>query len=109
MTHADRAEIEQACDQSRHNHIVITHGTDTLVKTAQQLQQNPKLAHKTIVLTGAMRPFKLGNSDALFNLGSAFVAVQLKQQGVYITMNGQCFEADKVTKNLQLGQFEEMP
>jgi L-asparaginase len=85
---------------------VITHGTDTLTDTADYLQQRAShLIDKTLVLTGAMRPFRLGDSDALFNLGAALMTAQLSQAGVYICMNGQRFSAGHVTKNRQLGVF----
>jgi len=106
MHNEDRIQIEQACLTTLATHIVITHGTDTMVETALRLRTNPDLVAKTIVITGAMRPFKLGKSDASFNLGSAIMAAQLAQAGVWISMNGQLFSADKVAKNRALGQFE---
>ncbi|NPA72841.1 MAG: asparaginase [Gammaproteobacteria bacterium] len=105
MTAEDRHDIFQACLSSQQDAIVITHGTDTMVKTATFLQQQPGLADKRIVLTGAMRPYMLGHSDAGFNLGSAFMAAQLAKPGTYIAMNGQLFEAGNVQKNRVLGQF----
>ncbi|WP_319379675.1 asparaginase [Thiomicrorhabdus sp.] len=106
MEPADRTLIAEACLKSDAAQIVITHGTDTMVETALHLQNTPALRGKTIVLTGAMRPFALGHSDALFNLGSALCAVQLKNAGVYLCMNGKVFSADHVTKNRSLGVFE---
>jgi L-asparaginase len=61
---------------------------------------------KTIVLTGAMVPYKFGSSDGLFNLGSALAFVQVVSPGVYIAINGKIFEADKVKKNTDKGEFE---
>jgi len=107
ITDADREKICQACIDTPQQTIVITHGTDTMVNTALALSKHQALKHKTIVLTGAMRPFMLGHSDASFNLGSALMAVQLAQPGVYIAMNGQLFCAHKVQKNRQLGLFTE--
>jgi len=106
MTDEDRAQICQACIDSPQKAIVITHGTDTMVDTALVLQQQADLTSKTVILTGAMRPFMLGNSDASFNLGAALMAAQLADPGVYIVMNGQIFNADNVQKNRQLGQFK---
>ncbi|MBD3754564.1 MAG: asparaginase [Gammaproteobacteria bacterium] len=106
MDDADRAVINQACQDSRHSHIVITHGTDTMVQSAQVLLNNPNLKDKTIVFTGAMRPFKLGESDASFNVGTALMAVQLAKPGVYLCMNGRLFAADQVQKNRVAGLFE---
>lgn len=106
MDDADRLHIEQACLNSEFEKIVITHGTDTMVETALRLQANTALASKTIVLTGAMRPFKLGQSDASFNIGSALMAVQLAKPGVWIAMNGHLFGADQVFKDRTLGLFQ---
>ncbi|MEA3404780.1 MAG: asparaginase domain-containing protein [Pseudomonadota bacterium] len=106
MTDFDRQQINQACSDCSANQIVITHGTDTMVDTALTLQNNINLTDKTIVITGAMRPYKLGDSDASFNIGSALQAVQLASAGVWISMNGQLFSADHVIKNRTLGQFE---
>ncbi|HHS99500.1 MAG TPA: asparaginase [Thiomicrospira sp.] len=106
LTDTDRKQIYQACLDSISSHIVITHGTDTMVETAQFLQLQNTLTNKTIILTGAMRPYMLGRSDASFNLSSALMAVQLACNGIYIAMNGQLFNADKVQKNRLLGLFE---
>jgi len=109
MNDADRQSIAQACEDTKEQKIIITHGTDTMQLTAQTLNNHSALKHKTIILTGAMRPFKLGESDAAFNIGSAIMAVQLAQPGVYIAMNGQLFPAGQVQKNRQQGIFEKRP
>lgn len=106
MTDQDRQQIEQACLTAKQNHILITHGTDTMVETAQVLQNCDDLKGKTIVLLGAMRPYRLGGSDAAFNVGAACMAVQLAAPGVYICMNGRLFNAASVRKNRQFGVFE---
>jgi L-asparaginase len=107
MTQEDRDLIVTACSEYEESHIVITHGTDTMVETARSLL-NAKLSEKTIVLTGAMVPFSFGTrSDAMFNLGSALAFVQSLKTGVYIAMNGYYFEADKVQKDKVAGRFVE--
>ncbi|MDG6772951.1 asparaginase domain-containing protein [Thiomicrorhabdus sp. ZW0627] len=106
MDGSDREKISQACQESECNRIVITHGTDTMVETALWLKGNAELSEKTIVLTGAMRPYKLGRSDAGFNMGAAMMAVQTAKAGVFICMNGRLFEADQVKKNRSAGLFE---
>jgi L-asparaginase len=100
----DRAIIAAACNASDAQKIVITHGTDTMTITALYLQKH--CPNKTIVLTGAMIPYKFGSSDGLFNLGSALAFTQVLPTGVYIAMNGKYFEADKVRKNTEKGEFE---
>lgn len=105
MNDEDRELIAEACIQAKEDLIVITHGTDTMTLTANHLKTKPELANKTIVLTGAMRPFKLGNSDAMFNLGTASMAVQMAKSGIYLVMNGQLHLAGNVNKDLQAGVF----
>ncbi len=104
MTDADRDVIVRNCAQCAQSRIVITHGTDTMVETAAALARG--VPSKTIVLTGAMIPYAFGSSDGLFNLGSALSFAQVLPSGVYIAMNGQCFEWDKVRKNRATGVFE---
>ena len=103
MSDADRALILQKCQASDTNRILITHGTDTMVKTAKLLGK--EVNDKTIVLFGAMIPCSMSNSDALFNLGVALSAAQIKECGVYIAMNGQVFDFNKVEKNKEMGIF----
>tara|TARA_Y100000814_G_scaffold197623_1_gene145350 strand:- start:39 stop:527 length:489 start_codon:yes stop_codon:yes gene_type:complete len=106
MTDADRALILENCEEVNEAQIVITHGTDTMTKTAKVLA-NAELS-KTIVLTGAMIPYKFGSSDGLFNLGGALAFAQILEPGVYIAMNGRVFDWDKVTKNKETGVFEQL-
>ena len=104
MTDADRQAILQNCRAAAEEHVVITHGTDTMTDTARVLGE-AGLA-KTVVLTGAMVPYAFGSSDGLFNLGSALSFVQALPHGVYVAMNGRCFPWDDVVKNRELGIFE---
>ena len=103
MTDADRSFILDKCQACDEQHILITHGTDTMVETARFLAKSIK--DKTVVLFGSMIPYSIDNSDALFNLGVALSAVQLKEPGIYIAMNGQIFNFDKVQKDKELGIF----
>ena len=99
----DRISIVQRCVESINDKILITHGTDTMVKTAKLLAA--EINSKTIVLTGAMIPYKFGSSDGLFNLGSALSFLQSLPIGIYIAMNGNIFNWDNVKKNKKLGLF----
>jgi L-asparaginase len=103
MTASDREFILDKCLSCDEQQILITHGTDTMVQTAIFLAKTIK--HKTIILFGSMLPYRVNQSDALFNLGAALSAVQLKKNGVYIAMNGQIFDFDKVQKDQRLGIF----
>ena len=105
MTDDDRQIILQQCRKVPESRIVITHGTDTIVRTAEMLAQD--VTGKTIVLTGAMIPYKFGSSDGLFNLGSALAFAQTLPPGVYVAMNGRYFPWNRVRKNRQTGMFEE--
>lgn len=107
MTEADRGIIIHNCQLSQEEKIIITHGTDTMVDTAKALATAN--INKTIVLTGAMVPYAFGtSSDGFFNLGSALAFVQTLEPGVYIAMNGRCFQWDKVRKNRSTGFFEDL-
>ena len=106
MTDADRKIILEKCKKTKEDKILITHGTDTMIETAKVLASSIK--NKTIVLTGAMIPYKFGSSDGLFNLGSSLAFVQTLPQGVYISMNGKYFRWDNLKKNKQTGMFEEI-
>lgn len=105
MTDTDRLLILEHCRDAAESRIVVTHGTDTMAETAAVL--GASLSGKTVVLTGAMVPYKFGSSDGLFNLGSALAFVQTLPPGVYIAMNGRCFTWDRVRKNRDTGVFEE--
>lgn len=106
MTDADRNLVVEQCRKALESRIVITHGTDTMVATAQALAAETK--DKTIVLTGAMVPYKFGSSDGLFNLGSALAFAQTLPPGVYVVMNGRYFPANRVRKNRETGMFEDL-
>jgi len=103
MTDEDRKIIAENCKRSEYEKIVITHGTDTMVSTAKVIAS--MVNNKTIVLTGAMVPYKFGSSDGLFNLGSALAFVQTLPNGVYIAMNGQYFRAEEAYKYRERGIF----
>jgi L-asparaginase len=103
MDDADRGQVLEAVQSCDCDRVVITHGTDTMADTAAVLSS---LKDKTIVLTGAMQPARMRRTDAVFNIGFAWAAVQLLPAGVYIAMNGEVFEAGSVRKNLQAQRFE---
>ena len=107
MTEIDRELIAKHCIEADETQIIITHGTDTMAETAQVLAK--MVTGKTIVITGAMVPYKFGSSDGLFNLGSAFAFVQTLPPGIYVAMNGRYFTAGNVRKNKLTGEFEELP
>ena len=106
MTDADRKFILHSCKDASEKHIVITHGTDTMEITAKVL--GAAGLNKTIILTGAMIPYKFGSSDGLFNIGSALAFAQSLPNGVYVAMQGRYFHWDNVRKNRAGGFFEEL-
>jgi L-asparaginase len=105
MTDADRDAIRESCEKCSAERIVITHGTDTMEETARVLGQ--AITDRTVVLVGAMIPYKFGSSDGLFNLGSALAFAQCLPCGVYVAMNGRCFTWDNVTKDRDTGEFRQ--
>jgi L-asparaginase len=106
MTEADRALIAHHCAQAQEDRILVTHGTDTMVETAAAIAD--AVSEKTVVLTGAMIPYAFGSSDGLFNLGSALSFAQILPAGVYIAMNGKWSPWNRVRKNRERGEFEEI-
>lgn len=104
MTEKDRQIIFERVAAEEARLVVITHGTDTMVKTAKILKGIPG---KVIVLTGALQPALFKSSDAEFNVGAAVAAVQTLKEGVHIVMNGRIFDPDRVKKNRKLLCFEE--
>jgi L-asparaginase len=103
MTDKDRELIRRLASDCAEDCVLITHGTDGMVATAMALQG---IEGKRIVLTGALQPAAFTGSDAIFNIGCAIGAVQSKASGVYIAMNGEVFDADKVRKNVPANRFE---
>ena len=118
----DRRALLRACSDAAATRIIVTHGTDTLVQTAQFVQREAaaevaaayragatagsgSLAGKVVVFTGAMRPEKFTCSDAPFNVGTAVGAANVCAPGVYVCMGGRVFECDRVTRNLETGEF----
>ena len=104
MTDADRAAILGRCRECAEQRIVITHGTDTMEHTAALLGQAE--LGKTVVLTGAMVPYRFGSSDGMFNLGTALAFAQTLPPEVYVAMNGKFFPWNRVHKDRLRGVFE---
>tara|TARA_R110002020_G_scaffold26964_4_gene87029 strand:+ start:138 stop:632 length:495 start_codon:yes stop_codon:yes gene_type:complete len=105
MNDAHRDQILEAIKSAPENQIIVTHGTGTMELTAQFLEG--KVEHKTVILTGAMRPQSLGRSDAGFNVGGAMIAAQTLSPGVYGVMNGRVFKAQELHKNTETGRFDD--
>ena len=106
MVMKDREYIADNCERVDEKHIVITHGTDTIVETAKVLEE--RIKDKTIVLTGAMIPYAIDSSCSLFNVGSALAFVQSLPTGVYVSMDGRYFKPEEVRKNKKTGEFEKI-
>ena len=103
ITQEDRELIRATIAAQPAKHVLVTHGTDTMVETAQVLES---LTDRTIVLTGALSPARFRGSDAEFNVGTAVGAVQCLPPGVYIAMNGRVWDIHKVRKNVAANRFE---
>jgi len=103
LTDEDRELIRDTIAAQAANHVLVTHGSDSMVATAKVLAG---IANKTIVLTGALNPARFRGSDAEFNIGTAVGAVQCLPAGVYIAMNGRIWNPEKVSKNVRANRFE---
>ena len=109
MTEEERQRIALNALSSVERMVVIVHGTDTMVKTAMLLESMKRDDDGHVfVFTGAMIPYSLENSDAVFNLGCALSFVQTAASGVYITMGGRLYDASNVRKNKEKGIFESL-
>lgn len=105
VTDEDRQTIHDAIASSDATHVLVTHGTDSMVKTALVLADIPG---KTIVLTGALNPARFRDTDAVFNIGCAVGALQALANGAWIAMNGCIWDPKKVRKNRNKNRFEEI-
>ena len=105
ITAEDRELLRATIAAQPARHVLVTHGTDTMVETARVLSD---IAGKTIVLTGAMQPATLRNSDAEFNVGFALAATQTLPPGVYIAMNGEVFDPAETQKDRSAHRFIRM-
>jgi len=105
LTDDDRQKLRDYIENDDAERYVISHGTDTMVETADVLAG---ISGKTIVLTGALSPARFKTTDAVFNIGMAVAAVQTVKPGVYLAMSGQVFEAGKVQKNREENRFEKI-
>ena len=104
MRDLDRELVLKSCLEPGCERVVVTHGTDTMPETARYLAE--RVTGRTVVLTGAMVPYTFGSSDGLFNLGGALAFAQVLPHGVYVAMNGRCFDGRAVRKNRGTGRFE---
>jgi L-asparaginase len=105
LTDSDRELIKVKVESASRDRVIITHGTDTMIQTARELEH---VSGKTIVMTGSMYPAQFKDSDAVFNIGCAITSVQILRPGVYIAMNGRIFTPSHVRKNIKLNRFEEI-
>jgi len=99
----DRRLIRDVAAACSAEHVLITHGTDSMVETAAALET---IKNKTIVLTGALKPARFRDSDAIFNVGCAVGAAQSLPHGIYIAMNGKLWDPKHVRKNRRENRFE---
>lgn len=102
ITKQDRAKVLEICKETDSKKIVITHGTDTMLETAEVLSQ---IKDKTIILTGAMRPERFSNSDAPVTVGMAIGAVNVLGYGIYIAMHGKILSWDSCKRDMETGQY----
>lgn len=104
MNDEHRQSVLDACRAAPERSIVVVHGTDTMAETARVV--GTARLGKTIVFTGAMIPYSVQGSDALFNLGFALAMAQALDPNAWVAMNGRVFPWDNVRKDRAGGVFE---
>ncbi|OUV99153.1 MAG: hypothetical protein CBD16_08860 [Betaproteobacteria bacterium TMED156] len=107
MENFHRRKIAERIKKSKEEKLLVIHGTDTMVETSYEIKKSIRKT-QCVILTGAMVPASMKNSDAFFNLGFALAALKLSEPGVWITMNGEVFKHSQVKKNTDLGLFESL-
>ena len=107
MSEADHKLIARTAGSMAESHdgVVITHGTDRLAVTGERIHTLLGAPSVPIVLTGAMRPYVMRNTDAIQNLTEALLAVQLLPAGVYVAIHNQVLQFPGIVKNKELGTF----
>ena len=111
MNKEDRALVAKKIISDKNTLILVTHGTDTMIKTAKKVKKSlaeNKITNKTVVFTGSMMPARFHRSDATFNVGCAIIATQCLPPGVYIVMNGKVFDPCLVEKDVENGCFKKI-
>lgn len=103
ITDQDRQDLADLINSQKDDKFIITHGTDTIIKTASYLSKH--VFNKLIVLTGAMRPERFSNSDGPINFGCAIATANLMESGVFIAMNGIVKVPSRIKRNLETGKF----
>lgn len=104
LSNHDRLELLATVSHSEHHHIIIIHGTDTMDITAAYLDDAD--LEKKIILTGAMVPYSIDPVEATANLCSAYGYISaIKEEGIYIAMNGVIDAFEKVKKDRSKGKF----
>lgn len=107
ITDEERQQLAAAVAATAASRILITHGTDTMGASACAIEA--AAPGKTVVLTGAMIPYSIDGSDAAFNVGIAFSAVQILPAGVYIAMHGRVLPHAQYVKDRTQGRFLTQP
>ncbi len=104
FTDADRTRLCEAVETVPERTLVIIHGTDTMELSADWLQR--RAVAKTVVLTGAMRPYEIDPVEATANLALACgFALADPATGVYLAMHGRVAPAGALTKDRRRGIF----
>jgi L-asparaginase len=106
ITDTDRELLVRRLESVHSEGVVITHGTDTMVQTAEYLHRHSTSTEsRVVVLTGAVQPAAMVGSDAALNLGASLLACQILPAGTYICMSGCVFAAGEVRKDSVTGRF----
>jgi L-asparaginase len=104
ISELERDKLRAAIRKCRNRHILVTHGTDTIIETAEYLKG---FRNKVIVLTGSLQPSRFLLSDAVFNIGMAVGALQVLEGGVYVAINGKIYKPETIYKDRSINRFKE--
>ncbi len=107
MTPADHLLIAQTAGSmaAAHDGVLVVHGTDRLAATGEKIVELFKTPRVPVVLTGAMQPYVMRNSDAMQNITEALLAVQVAAPGVYVAMHNRLLRFPGVVKDPRRGTF----
>lgn len=91
------AEISKNHD--KYQGFVVTHGTDTLAYSAAAICLGLVGLNRAVVVTGAMVPLTMPDSDGLGNLADALATAQTAQPGVWVQFAGRLMHGARCRKS----------
>ncbi len=110
INRTDKGAVVDAVTESTHSRLIITSGTYLMPDVARKVQGPLRQfgSHKRVVVTGSLAPIRgYSTSDGGFNLGMSFAFLEEPRSAdeVHLVMNGSCFGATSVEKDLTSAKF----